>query len=572
MIQIGELIVDLFAGGGGASQGIRMALGRDPDVAINHDRVAVAMHAANHPGTSHLQQDVWEVHPRWATKRRPVALLWASPDCTHFSKARGGPPIRDIKRRSLAWVAERWAREVRPRVIILENVEEFRFWGPLNGEGQVVESQKGTTFQAFTRRLRRLGYSVEWRELRACNYGAPTIRKRLFLIARCDGLPIVWPEPTHGPGLLRYRTAAEIIDWTIPCPSIFERRKPLAENTLRRIAEGIKRYVIEAAEPFIVNLTHGGRLEPVSDPIHTVTAAHRGEKALVTPYIQTYYGPKRTGDFRGLHINDVLPTQTTENRFALVAPTLIQTGYGERQGQAPRVPGLDKPLGTVVGGGIKHALVCAFLAKHYGGVIGQDLRAPIGTVTSVDHHSLVSANLIRHFGCSVGQGMNDLIPTTTAGGQGKTGLVTSHLLKLRGTCRAGQPVSEPMPTITSGGLHVGEVRAFLLKYYGTDQDPNLREPLHTLTTKHRFGLVTVDIKGQPYVITDIGMRMLSPRELFLAQGFLPDYIIDIEVNGKRITKTDQVRMVGNSVSPKNAAALVRANLVESEEHYANVRL
>lgn len=596
MIHDGEIIVDLFAGGGGASQGIRLALGRDPDVAIDHDAVAVAMHEANHPGTRHLQQDVWEVQPRWATKRQPVALLWASPDCTHFSKAKGGPPIRDIKRRSLAWVVEKWAREVRPRVILLENVEEFQNWGPLNGAGEIVQSQRGDTFRAFTRCLRSLGYWVEWRELRACDYGAPTIRKRLFLIARCDGNPIVWPEPTHGPGRIPYRTAAEIIDWSIPCPSIFERKRPLAENTLRRIAEGIRRYVIEAAEPFIVTNTTGHSPGSIHEPLATQTTGNH--HYLITPYIQTYYGPKRDGDFRGLHINDCLRTQSTENRFALVAPTLIQTGYGERPGQAPRVPGLDKPLGTVVGGGGKHALVAAlvgvggragqsrprgidepvatitakgdtalvsaFLAKHYGGVVGQDSRAPTGTVTSVDHHSLVSANLIRHFGHSVGQEANAPAPTTTAGGSGKTGLVTSHLVKLRGTCKHGQAVSEPMATITSGGLHIGEVRAFLLKYYGTDQDPQLREPLHTLTTKHRFGLVTVNIQGEPYVITDIGMRMLSPRELFRAQGFPDSYKIDIEINGKRITKTDQVRMVGNSVCPPIAAELVKANM-ESEE-------
>jgi len=536
-----ELIIDLFAGGGGASQGIRMALGRDPDVAVNHDAVAVAMHAANHLGAWHLQQDVWEVHPRWATRRRPVALLWASPDCTHFSKAKGGPPVRDIKRRSLAWVVERWAREVRPRVILLENVEEFQNWGPLSGAGEIVQSQKGDTFRAFTRRLRRLGYSVEWRERRACDYGAPTIRKRLFLIARCDGNPIVWPEPTHGPGRLPYRTAAEIIDWSIPCPSIFERKRPLAENTLRRIAEGIRRYVIEAAEPFIVRF----RGSPTSGtcsinaPLPTITAgayikrpAGAGHAlGLCVPYVQTYYGPKRPGDFRGIHINDCLRTQSTENRFALVA---------------------------------------AFLAKHYGGVVGQDLRGPVGTVTSIDHHSLVSVNLIRHFGHSVGQEANAPAPTTTAGGSGKTGLVTSRLVKLRGTCKAGQPVSEPMPTITSGGLHIGEVRAFLLKYYGTDQDPQLRDPLHTLTTKHRFGVVTINIQGEPYIITDIGMRMLSPRELFRAQGFPDSYKIDIEVNGKRITKTDQVRMVGNSVCPPIAAELVRANL-ESEEQIEHTK-
>ncbi len=497
--RVSEIIVDLFAGGGGASEGIRLALGRDPDVAVNHDEVALALHMANHPGTWHLRQDVWAVPPRWATRRRPVGLLWASPDCTHFSKAKGGAPRRERKRRDLAWVVEKWAREVRPRVIVLENVEEFKTWGPLDRDGCIIASQSGTTFCAFVRRLRRLGYAVDWRELRACDYGAPTIRKRLFLVARCDGLPISWPEATHGPGRpLAWRTAAECIDWSIPCPSIFERKRPLAENTLRRIAAGVKRYVIDADEPFIVPITHAGgpdRSHGINEPLRTVTSAHRGE-------------------------------------FALISPTIIQTGYGERAGQAPRVPGIDKPLGTVVGCGQKHALVAAFLAQHNGGFYhgpGRPADAPMSTV--------------------MGRGSNQQ-------------LVTSHLLKLRGTCRDGQPMTEPMPTVTSGGTHIGEVRAFLLKYYGTDQDPRLTEPLHTQTTKHRMGLVTVMIGGEPYVITDIGMRMLQPRELFRAQGFGDHYRIDIDVNGRSITKTDQVRLCGNSVCPPIAAAIVGANTAE----------
>jgi len=423
-----EIIVDLFAGGGGASAGIRMALGRDPDVAINHDRVAIAMHEANHPGTWHLRQDIRDVPPRWATRRRPVGLLWASPDCKHFSKAKGSAPKRDREIRSLAWVVEKWAREVRPRVIILENVEEFKTWGPLDHDGVIIPDQKGATYREFIRSLRRLGYRVEYRTLRACDYGAPTIRKRLFIIARCDGLPIVWPEPTHGPGLIPYRTAAEIIDWSIPCPSIFERKRPLVKNTMRRIAEGIRRYVIEADEPFVV------------------------------------------------------------------PATLIQTGYGERKGQKPRVPGLGKPLGTVVAGGVKHALV------------------------------------------------------------------TSHLIKMRGTCKHGQPVTDPAPTITAGGTHVGEVRAFLMKYNNHSIGQSIADPMATVTTKDRFGLITVMIKGEPYIITDIGMRMLSPRELFRAQGFSDDYKIDIQVDGKRITKTNQVRCCGNSVCPPIAAALADANV------------
>lgn len=563
MLLPGEIIVDLFAGGGGASTGIRLALGRDPDVAINHDPIALAMHAANHPHTRHLQQDVWQVPPRWATRRRPVGLLWSSPDCTHHSKAKGGPPNRDRKRRDLAWVVEKWAREVRPRVIILENVEEFVQWGPLDRTGCIIKSQKGTTFCAFVRSLRRLGYKVERRELKACDYGAPTIRKRLFLVARCDGAPIVWPAPTHGPGRIPYRTAAECIDWSLPCPSIFERKKPLADNTLRRIAAGIKRYVIDAASTFIVPITHAGgegRVHGIDEPLRTVTTAHRGE-------------------------------------FALVAPTLVQTGYGEREGQAPRVPGLEKPLGTVVAGGQKHALVTATIVKqNFGEKPCHGVDEPLHTITTQGNkHALVTAHIHRDFGQSVGSPADQPIGTITAGGGGKAALVTafmaqhnggfydgpgrpvdvplstivhrgtqqqlvtSHIVKFKGTSKDGQPVQEPLHTIQTG-QHYGEVRAFLLKYYGTDQDPRLSEPLHTQTTKDRMGLVTVTIQGEPYVIVDIGMRMLQPRELFRAQGFSDEYKIDIEVAGKRITKTDQVRLCGNSVPPPDAYAIVIANM------------
>lgn len=490
-----EIVVDLFAGGGGASCGMRAALGRDPDVAINHDRVAIAMHEANHPGTWHLRQDIWDVSPRWAARGRPVGLLWASPDCKHFSKAKGSAPNRSREVRSLAWVVEKWIIGIRPRVIALENVEEFAKWGPLNAAGEIVKGHKGDTFRQFMRMFRRYGYQVEKKELRACDYGAPTIRRRLFLIARCDGLPIVWPAPTHGPGLQPYRTAAEIIDWSIPCPSIFERKRPLVDNTLRRIAAGIKRYVIDAAEPFIV----------------------------------TYYGPKKKDDFRGLGLSEPLPTQTTENRFALVVPH-ISRQFGQGVGH-----GADVPVGTITGGGMgKAALVSAFLAKHFTGVVGHEIDKPAGTVTTRDHHSLV----------------------------------TSHLVKMRGTCKHGQAVTDPAPTITAGGNHVGEVRAFLMKYYGTDQDPKLRGPLHTITTKDRFGLVTVMVQGEPYVITDIGMRMLSPRELFRAQGFDDAYKIDILIDGKKITKTSQVRCCGNSVCPPVAAAIAAANMMPAADRQA----
>lgn len=495
----GEMVVDNFAGGGGASTGIEAALGRPVDVAINHDLAAIEMHEVNHPHTVHLCESVWDVDPAALCAGRRVGLAWFSPDCKHFSKAKGGKPV-EKKIRGLAWVAVKWAKVVKPRVIILENVEEFQTWGPLTDDNRPCPVRKGETFRQWKAALERLGYRVEYRELRACDYGAPTIRKRLFVVARCDGLPIVWPEPTHGDpkseavrsGLLKpWRTAAECIDWSLPCPSIFERARPLADATLRRIARGVMRYVVNAAEPFIVPIAHYNGTSPahsLREPLRTVTAWPKGGHfALVAPVVSTYYGEKSDRDDRCARVDRPVATQTTENR---------------------------------------HALVSAFLAKHYGGVTGSAMAAPIGTVTSIDHHSLVA----------------------------------SHLIKLRGTCRDGQAVNAPAPTVTAGGNHVGEVRAFLLKYYGTDQDPQLRDPLHTVTTKDRFGLVTV--KGELYRLADIGLRMLAPRELFAAQGFPADYIIDQTKDGKLISKADQVARCGNSVPPAFAEALVRANVVE----------
>lgn len=498
-----ELVVDLFAGGGGASTGIEAAIGRHVDIAVNHDPEAIRLHTANHPQTRHFISDVFEVDPIAVTNGQPVGALWASPDCKHFSKAKGGTPVSK-KIRGLAWVVVKWAKAVKPRVIFLENVEEFQTWGPLGEDDRPCPERKGETFKQWVGELQALSYNVDWRELRACDYGAPTIRKRLFLVARRDGLPVVWPEPTHAKpdakgktpkGLKPWRTAAECIDWSIPCASIFERKKPLADATCRRIAKGIVRYVLQAKEPFIAGLAHAGsdtsRNRSCAEPLTTI---HAGG---------------------GNH--------------ALVAPTLIQTGYGERPGQAPRVPGLDKPLGTVVNGQ-KHALVSAFLAKHYTGVVGSDLTDPMGTVTTVDHHSLVTAHMV------------------TIDNQSSQG---GH-----------SPVTEPLKTTLTENRHA-LVKSFLVKYYGTDGDPQLQEPLHTITTKDRFGLVT--IHGEAYAIVDIGLRMLSPKELYRAQGFPEGYRFERGANGEFMSKTAQVRMCGNSVSPPPAEALVRANYTEIAE-------
>lgn len=547
-----ELIVDNFAGGGGASCGIELALGRHVDIAINHDPEAVAMHAMNHPQTEHHCESVWDVDPLDLVKGRPVGLAWFSPDCKHFSKAKGGKP-RDKKIRGLAWVAMRWAALVRPRVIILENVEEFQTWGPVLADGNPCPKRKGDTFRSFVRQLQEKGYAVEWREMRACDFGAPTIRKRLFLIARCDGRPIVWPQPTHGaPDSAAvkarqrkpWRTAAECIDWSIPCPSIFDRKRwskskrawvdapPLADATLRRIARGMQRYVINAADPFIVKVNHGYdyfRGQQLSEPLQTITAKHGyGIAAPVITECANASSP------RAWSADEPLRTQCAEvkgGHFALASATLVQTGYGERPGQAPRAPGLDKPLGTAVAGGVKHALVSAFLAKHYGGNYdgsGVGLHEPASTITTADHHALVAAEL--------GQASDSV---------GK----------------------------------VDQVRAFLVKYYSEGgQDQACRDPMHTIPTKDRLGLVTV--AGEQYQVADIGMRMLVPPELYRAQGFPSSYvfapIIDPanptlafvrealmrigKMKAYRLPQHAQVRMCGNSVSPPMAAALVRANV------------
>lgn len=591
-----EIVIDGFAGGGGASTGIEDAIGRSPDVAMNHDPQALAMHQVNHPNTVHLCGNIWDVRPQDVFPGRAIALIWFSPDCTYFSKARGSKPFRDGKsakgKRTLPWTVTRYAKIRRPRVIMVENVEELQGWGPLikTEAGWVPDPKRaGQTFRAWVKRLRRLGYAVEWKELRASDYGAPTFRKRLFVIARCDGEPIVWPEPTHGPGLQPYRTAAECISWHLPCPSIFEPRpnckKPnsygayQAENTSRRIARGTFKYVIDSPSPFIVPLTHAGdaRVHDIHKPMPTVTGAHRGEHAVVSPtlirsdmhksnagcafdareplrtvttsgghavvapvLVRTAHGEadkkgKKRG--RGEHALEApLPTATTSKDFALVAPTLIQTGYGERKGQAPRCLDLHEPIGTTMATGNKHALVTAFLARHFtdtGGAWfgGAELPTPIPTVTAKDHHSLVA----------------------------------THLVPLRGSERGGRAVDKPVPTVTAQGMHIAEVRAFLVKYNQTGGPHDVTQPLDTVTTRDRFGLVQVE--GLDYVIGDIGMRMLTARELFRCQGFPDSYVIDPIApkmkRGKmvmqRLTGEEQVRMCGNSVPPPIVRALVSAN-------------
>lgn len=502
----GELAVDNFAGGGGASTGIEAAIGRPVDMAINHSPEAIAMHRANHPDTKHFCENILEVDPVAACAGRPLGLAWFSPDCTHFSKAKGTQPLKK-EIRGLAWVVIRWAREVRPRVIVLENVEEFQTWGPLGDDGRPDPAHVGETFRAWLAELAGAGYAIEFRTMVAADYGSPTIRKRLFLIARRDGAGIAWPEATHGKGRpAAWRPAAEIIDWSLPCPSIFDRKRPLAEATLRRIAIGIKRYVIDAADPFIVPVKSwgGGGNGPrsIREPMRTVIASKRGEFAIVEPFV-VRHGHYSTKTGAGLRDG---------------------CGAGTFRGQR-----LEDPLATVCATNDKH-LVAPIVTKHYGGVVGHDVGRPIGTVTAKDHHAVSAAFLTKYHGGS-------------------------------GRAPRCHPIDEPIRTLDTQN-RFAEVRAFLTKYYSSggdarSQNMDMFDPLHTVTSKARFGLVLVH--GEPYQIVDIGMRMLQPHELFAAQGFPGDYEISPEFNGKPLTKTAQTALAGNSVCPQVAEAIVAAN-------------
>ena len=570
------LIINLFAGGGGTAIGIKAGMGRAPHINVNHARDAIAMHMANHPEALHFEQDVWGVDPKVACDGQDIDIMWLSPDCRHFSKAKGAKPVSK-KIRGLANVAVKWAHSVRIRQgILLENVEEFETWGPLiaSEKGMLpCPVRKGEYFRRWVAAIKRAGAtSVDWRTLRACDYGAPTIRKRLFLIARFDGKPIVWPAPTHAHRdseavksgrLLPFRTAADCIDWSLPCPSIFERVKDLKDATCRRIAVGIVRYVIEAAKTgkaFIVPVTHQGsvRLVDIDNPLPTVTGAHGGELALVQPTVvkaSSIIVPvtHTQGGNTSRPVNEPLATVTTA-RGGELANVRIEmqrvgavVGCGGRAGQS-RPRGMDEPLGTstskadacIVEATLEKAhKVAAFMAQHNAG-----------------------------FNQSVARAANDPVSAITQTGSQQQ-LVTANLVKLRGTCADGQPVDEPMPTLTAGGTHVGLVYAFLVKYYGTGAvGQAANEPLHTATHQARFGLVTVTIDGEDYVITDIGMRMLTPRELARAQGFPDSYILDPVCwyptkSGKlkygRLPVHSQIAKIGNSVCPVMAEVLTGAN-------------
>lgn len=538
----GELVVDNFAGGGGASTGIELATGYSVDIAINHDPEAIRMHKVNHPNTEHYCENVWAVDPVKACKGHQVGLAWFSPDCKHFSKAKGGKP-KDKNIRGLAWVACRWAGLVRPRVIMLENVEEFKTWGPLNRGHHPIKAKQGKTFEKFVQQLTDLGYEVQFKELVAADYGAPTMRKRFFMIARCDGKPIVWPEPTHGPadseevkaGLLKpYVGAYTQLDFSLPCPSIFDTAeeikkkygiravRPLAPKTMDRIARGLKKFVLDNPEPFIIQCNHGGE--------------------------------RRPNDIR-----EPMPTITGKHGYGIVEPYMVQCKYNNE------AQDVQKPIGTLTTVG-SHLLVEPYMVQ-----IGQtgftkdrskDVREPLTTIVSKNEHCLISPTLIQYHSETAqrevrGQTIKD--PIMTVDGSNRYGLVTSFLSKFYKS-GIGQDEREPLHTITTSAGHFGEVRAFLIKYYGEGTGQNIKEPLDTITSKDRFGLVTIE--GVDYQIVDIGLRMLEPKELYGCQGFPDDYIIDHDYTGKTYPRSEQVRRCGNAVCPPIPAALVKANLPE----------
>lgn len=603
-----EIIVDNFAGGGGASTGIEMAIGRSVDIAINHDPNAITMHTTNHPDTLHYCESVFDIDPVAATSGAPVGLAWFSPDCRHFSKAKGSTPVKK-EIRGLAWIVLRWALVTRPRVMMLENVEEFKTWGPLLADEERPDpARAGETFAAFVgmlgagvsadhpaldevceflqigrnspaalRLTEGLGYAVEYRELRACDYGAPTIRKRFFMVMRCDGQPVAWPEQSHGDpkslpvqsGQLKpWRTAAECIDWSLPCPSIFSRKKPLAENTMRRIARGIQRFVIDNPTPFIVKCNHTSsktsydtfRGQGLDAPLQTITkkTGYAVVNPTLVPFTVGAGGPKYSAKPRSVDqpMNTVVNTNHScviapviarqfgasighavdqpagtvtaggGGKSQLVCPTLIQMGYDERVGQAPRVLDLHKPTGTVTAGGNKFAIASAFLAKHFGGNYtgpGAPLDGPMHTVTTTDHHALV----------------------------------TSSIIKMRGT-NTGQPTDSPLQTVTAGGQHFGEVQTCLAVH---DYDEDRAALVSEFLRQHDLSEF-VQIQGVTYRIVDIGMRMLQPKELYAAQGFPVWYVIDQDYRGNKYAKDKQVARCGNAVPPPFAEALVRTNLPE----------
>lgn len=581
---VDEIIVDNFAGGGGASTGIELATGRRVAIAINHDPDAIRMHRTNHPYTEHLQASVWDVDPVAECRGRPVGLAWFSPDCKHFSKAKGAALV-DRKIRGLAWITLRWAAKMRPRVIILENVEEFQTWGPVR-KGKPVKKLAGTTFRKFISQLEALGYTVEFRELVAADYGAPTSRKRFYMIARCDGKPIVWPNPTHSKtgadGLPKWRSAAEIIDWSLPCPSVFASKaeimaeyglkavRPLAKNTMRRIIRGVDKFTIRSGKPFIVQQKFQNAAQNIEKPLTTVTAvgAHElcepllapvtvtntsnsvgatvgepmntvrtgggGGQMMVTPFLAEC---NHSGGGHIAPVGDAYKTITAKHTGGIVAPSLIQ--YHTEQTESVRASGLGTPINTVDASN-RYGLTCANLVEYYTGGRPLDITDAMHTVTSHDREAVVAAHVVKFKGDNVGTPPSEPLQTVTASAGkeracsgGTFAVCMAHLGKIRSGDDLG---------------HWPEIRALLNEFCG-----------YTLAEDE---VLLLEISGALYYIADIGLRMLSPRELYNAMGFPPDYIIDRDYLGNEYKKSAQVARCGNAVCPPMATALVRANLPE----------
>lgn len=597
-----RMTVVLFAGMGGGCDGLEEA-GFHVHLAINHDPIAVAVHQKRHPHTKHLRCDVFEVCPKEATKGRGVRVLHASPDCTHFSVAKGGKPVSK-RRRSLAWVVCRWAGTVRPETITLENVKEIQTWGPLiakrcektgrvmkldktvaaKGERVPIEQQwlipdprhKGRIWKAWLKHMHGLGYSYDGRVLNCADFGIHTIRTRYFGVAQADGAPIVWPERTHAPrkmakklGLKPWRGVHEVIDWLLPVKSIFGRAKELADATKRRTARGVMRYVINAARPFIVPITHSGhdRVHSVDEPLRTITTAHRGELSVAVPH----FGVMRNSRNPLYGAEDPAHAFTAGGaNHALVSATMIQSGYGERAGQSPRILDIEEPAATQVASGSKAAVIAASLQRQFGESIGADVEEPMPVFTpgGSGKSALVAAFMAQHndgpkAGDNVRSVEDPASTITTSGSQ--QGVVAAHMLALRGTNKERRDARDPAATITAGGNHAGLVLGFLQAYYSGNggYEQTLDDPLGALTQKARHGLVTIKVKGAEYVLTDIGIRMLEPEEGAAAHGFAKGSLPDtITLDGKevRLTKTQKYHLVGNSVPPKMIRLLAEHNV------------
>lgn len=574
-----EIIVDSFAGGGGTSTGIESATCRPVDIAINHDPDAILLHKTNHPYTEHLQASVWDVDPVQVCRGRPVGLAWFSPDCKHFSKAKGAALV-DRNIRGLAWIVLRWAAKVRPRVIMLENVEEFQTWGPVR-KGKPVKSKAGQTFRKWKQQLSKLGYEIQHRELVAADYGAPTTRKRFVLVARCDGKPIVWPERTHAPrdseeaksGKCKpWRAAAEIIDWSIPGYSVFDSKqeildkygvktvRPLADNTMRRVIRGVDKFTIRSGKPFLVDCNHDGEghTRSVEEPVNTVTGKYTGG---VCESVMVPYTFSNTGGSVGAHAGEPVHTvRTGGGGQVLSAANLIQ--YHTEQTEAARVAGLDKPINTVDASN-RYGLTCANLVEYYGNGNPLNLSEPMHTVTAHDREALVSAHIQKYFGGVVGADAREPLPTVTTADH--NAMCAAHIVKFKGQ-DLGQHPEAPLQTITASAGEFAECRAVFAKADGCNLGhwPEIRALLNKYCG-YRLAddeVILLIIRGVTYYIADITLRMLTARELYNAMGFPEDYIIDRDYTGKAYPKSKQVARCGNAVCPPLAYAVVCANFPE----------